>query len=111
MFKTKRVSRHKRIRKNVSGSATRPRVAVFRSTQHIYAQIINDAEHKTLVSASDLSVDKGTKTERAKRVGVDLAQKAVKKNIKQIVFDRGGIKYHGRVAALAAGLREGGLEF
>ena len=111
MYKNKRLARHKSIRKNISGTEARPRVAVFRSTQHIYAQIVNDLEHVTLVAASDLKADTGTKSEKAKKVGVELAEKAIKKNIKKVVFDRGGIKYHGRVAALAEGLREGGLEF
>ncbi len=111
MFKIKRQHRHKRVRKTITGTMERPRVAVFRSTQHIYAQIINDTEHKTLVSESDLKLEKGTKKEKAVLVGENLAKKALSAKIKKVVFDRGGIKYHGRVASLAEGLRKGGLEF
>jgi large subunit ribosomal protein L18 len=106
-----RVRRHKSIRRNVVGTTERPRLAVFRSTQHIYAQIIDDGKHLTLVAESDLKVDKGTKMERAQIVGENIAKKAVAKKIKAIVFDRGGFKYHGRIAALATGARKGGLEF
>lgn len=93
------------------GNKNRPRLAVFRSSQHIYAQIINDSEGKTLVSESDLALKEGAKKTRAQTVGENLAKKAIKKNIKLVVFDRGGFKYHGRVAALAEGARKGGLEF
>lgn len=102
---------HKRVRKAVVGNEARPRVAVFKSSQHIYAQIIDDSAHKTLVSESDLKIEKGTKTEKATTVGEKLAEKALKAKIKAVVFDRGGFRYHGRVQALAEGLRKGGLEF
>ena len=89
----------------------RPRVAVFKSGQHIYAQIIDDKAGKTLVSESDLKVKEGTKKERATKVGEILAGKAAKAKITKVVFDRGGFAYHGRVASLAEGLRKGGLQF
>lgn len=93
------------------GTKDRPRLSVFRSGKHIFAQIINDAESKTLVSASDLNLDKSTKSQKAYEVGKKLAEKALKKKIKAVVFDRGGYLYHGRVLELAKGVREGGLEF
>lgn len=93
------------------GVGDRPRVAVFKSGQHIYAQIIDDLKGKTLVSESDLKIKTGTKKEKAGKVGETLAAKAVKAKIKKIVFDRGGFSYHGRIAALAEGLRKGGLQF
>lgn len=89
----------------------RPRVAVFRSGQHIYAQIIDDNKGATLVAESDLKVTTGTKKEKAMKVGETLAQKAIKAKITKVVFDRGGFAYHGRVASLAEGLRKGGLQF
>lgn len=109
-----RLRRHARVRKNVSGTAQRPRLNVFRSLNHIYAQIIDDTTGTTLVAAS--SMDKGFaanggNVEGAKAVGEAVAKKALEKGIKQVVFDRGGYVYHGRVAALAEGAREGGLEF
>lgn len=111
MLKEKRVRRHKGIRKYLGGSSDRPRLAVFRSTQHIYAQIIDDLSHKTLVSASDLTEKSGTKKEKALRVGEELAKKAKSKKISKVVFDRGGFKFHGRIAAVAEGARKGGLDF
>jgi large subunit ribosomal protein L18 len=111
MKKLLRVSKHKRTRKNIFGTNDKPRVAVFKSGQHIYAQIIDDKTGKTLAADSDLKVKSGTKKERAEKVGESLAQKAVKAKITKIVFDRGGSLYHGRVAALAEGLRKGGLVF
>ena len=111
MQKLKRKAIHKRVRKNVTGRTDRPRVAVFKSSQHIYAQIIDDSSHTTIVSESDLKLTTGTKTEKATLVGENLAKKAIDKKVKAIIFDRGGFKYHGRVASLAEGLRKGGLEF
>lgn len=111
MLKQKRLQRHKKVRKNITGSKNRPRLSVFRSTQHIYAQIIDDNKGHTLVYESDLKVKTGTKTERAAQVGENIAKKASQKKIKKIVFDKGGFKFHGRVAALAQGARKGGLEF
>jgi len=109
-----RLKRHRRVRKNISGTAERPRLNVFRSLNHIYAQIIDDTKGVTLVSAS--SMDKefnqyGGNCEAAKEVGKAVAKKALEKGIKAVVFDRGGYVYHGRVAALAEGAREGGLDF
>jgi large subunit ribosomal protein L18 len=109
--------RHQRVRKKVSGTAARPRLAVYRSEHHIYAQVIDDASGHTLAAASTL--DKGLKTdlkyggnvEAAKRVGQLLGERAKGAGIQTVVFDRGGFKYHGRVAALAEGAREAGLEF
>jgi large subunit ribosomal protein L18 len=111
MYKTKRLQRHTKVRKKISGTNERPRVAIFRSTQHIYAQIIDDLENKTLAAESDLKVKSGNKSERATQVGEALAKKALGKKISKVVFDRGGFLYHGRVKALAEGLRKGGLEF
>ena len=109
-----RIKRHKRVRKNISGTAARPRLNVFRSLSNIYAQIIDDEKGVTLVAAS--SMDKGFEgyggnIEAAKAVGKAVAEKALAAGIKEVVFDRGGYVYHGRVAALAEGAREGGLEF
>jgi large subunit ribosomal protein L18 len=114
--KEMRRARHRRIRRALSGTPERPRLAVFRSLAHIYGQIIDDASGQTLVAASDLEPDvrkvaSGTKTERAKRVGRELAERAKAKGIGAVVFDRGGFLYHGRVRSLAEGAREGGLEF
>lgn len=112
-----RVIRHARVRKKVSGTAERPRLCVYRSTNHIYAQIIDDVKGNTLCSASTLSKDvaseiaKATKTEASKIVGAAVAKKALAIGIKQVVFDRGGYLYTGRVQALADGAREAGLEF
>jgi large subunit ribosomal protein L18 len=105
---------HARIRRKLRGTAERPRLAVFRSVAHIYAQVIDDAEGKTLVSAS--SVDKGAKTNggnvaAAKAIGKTVAERAKVKGIKRVVFDRGGYQYHGRVKALAEAARAAGLEF
>ena len=109
-----RMKRHLRVRKNISGSAERPRLNVYRSLNHIYAQIIDDTKGITLVSASSMDKDftgYGGNIEAAKAVGNLVAKKALEKGIKAVVFDRGGYVYHGRVAALAEGAREGGLEF
>ena len=109
--------RHERVRKKISGTAERPRFCVYRSLNHIYAQIIDDTVGNTLVAASTL--DKAikadlagkTKSEKAKLVGELLAKKALEKGIETVVFDRGGYLYTGRVASLADGAREGGLKF
>ena len=105
------LNKHKKVRKNIVGTVDRPRLVVFRSSQHIYAQIIDDGKHQTLVSSSDLKLAKATKIEKATLVGEVIAKAAKAKKINRIVFDRGGFKYHGRVAALAQGARKGGLEF
>lgn len=103
--------RHIRVRKNVVGTTGRPRLAVFRSGKHIYAQVIDDRVGKTLAFASDLKLKNGTLQEMAYAVGKELAEKAIKTGIKKVVFDRGGFLYHGRIKRLADGAREGGLEF
>ena len=106
-----RVRRHERVRKNVSGTAERPRLNVYRSLKNIYAQIIDDTTGTTLVSASSLELENGGNKDAAFEVGSMVAKKAVEKGIKAVVFDRGGYIYHGRVQKLAEGAREGGLEF
>lgn len=108
-----KIRRKARVRSKVKGTPERPRLSVFRSLKHISAQIIDDVNGKTLVSAKDqeIKTDKKTKTELAAEVGSSVAKKALEKNIKQVVFDRGGNKYIGRVKAVAEGARNGGLEF
>lgn len=109
-----RVRRHLRVRKKVSGTAERPRLAVYRSEKHIYAQIIDDVAQKTLVSASSAEKEfngLGSNKEAAKMVGKMVAEKAIEKGIKEVVFDRGGFIYHGRIQELAEGAREAGLQF
>lgn len=106
-----RERRHKRIRARVQGTAKRPRLCVFRSNKHTYAQLIDDENNKVIVSASDAGFKKGKKIEKAQKVGELIAQKAQEKKIKKIVFDRAGYKYHGRVKALAEAAREKGLNF
>ncbi|HNP79659.1 MAG TPA: 50S ribosomal protein L18 [Candidatus Pacearchaeota archaeon] len=108
--KNKRLKRHKRVRAKIKGAEKSPRLCVFRSISHIYAQLINDETGKTLISIQDSGL-KGNKTEIAKKVGNLLAEKAKEKKIEKVIFDRGGYKYHGRVKALAEGAREGGLKF
>ena len=105
-----RVRRHGRVRKKVSGTAARPRLAVYRSNRHIYAQLIDDATSATITQASDLEVTGDGKTDRAKKVGELIAGRAKERGVERAVFDRGGRLYHGRVAALADGAREGGLQ-
>ena len=109
-----RLRRHKRIRAKISGSAARPRLDVFRSNANIYAQIIDDENGVTLLSASSLDKEfegYGGNKEAAKAVGTMIAKKALEKGITEVVFDRGGYVYHGRVQALAEAAREGGLKF
>ncbi len=112
-----RLRRHTRVRKKVEGTAPAPRLAVFRSLSHIYAQVIDDAAGHTLVAASDLEPDiRGklggkNKTQKAEVVGSLLAERAKGKGVARVVFDRGGFKYHGRVKALAEAARKGGLQF
>ena len=109
-----RLLRHTRVRTKISGTAERPRLDVFRSSKHIYAQIIDDASGKTLVSASTVDKDfvgYGGNKEAAKKVGQRVAEKALAAGITNVVFDRGGYIYHGRVKELAEGAREGGLKF
>ena len=105
-----RVRRHARVRKKVSGTEQRPRLAVYRSNRHIYAQLVDDATARTVASASDSGITDGDKSARAKQVGKALAERAKAAGVERVVFDRGGRLYHGRVKALAEGAREGGLE-
>ena len=112
--KAQRLHRHKRVRGKISGTPERPRLNVFRSETNIYAQVIDDVNGVTLVSASSLEKGfecDGTKTDAAKKVGQLVAERAKAKGIETVVFDRGGYVYHGRVQALAEGAREGGLQF
>ena len=110
-----RKRRHLRVRKKVEGSAARPRLVVTRSTRHVFVQVVDDLAARTLVSAStmeaDLRGEDGDKTAKARKVGELVAARAKAAGIDSVVFDRGGNRYHGRVAALADGAREGGLTF
>jgi len=112
-----RIRRHERIRKNVAGTPSRPRLCVFRALAHIYAQVIDDEAGNTLVSASSVDRDLRAKlaglkkTEQAKVIGQAVAERAKARGIQQVVFDRGGFRYVGRVKALADAAREGGLDF
>ena len=107
--------RHFRLRKHLTGTAGRPRLVVSRSARHVFVQVVDDTEGKTLASASTMDADlrsfDGDKTAKAKRVGELVAERAKAAGVEAVVFDRGGNKYHGRVAALADGAREGGLAF
>ena len=113
----RRVKRHDRVRKNLNGTPERPRLCVYRSNKNISAQIIDDVNGITLVAASSLDkelkaeLENGGNKEAAKKVGAVLAKRALEKGIEVVCFDRGGFLYHGRVAELAAGAREGGLKF
>lgn len=110
-----RAKKHLRVRKKIAGTTECPRLTVYRSAKHIYAQIIDDANGVTLAAASTqdtgLKSEYGGNKDAAKKVGLLIAEKALAKEIKTVVFDRGGLIYHGRIAALAEGAREGGLEF
>ena len=112
---TARKRRHTRVRKRVTGTATRPRLVVSRSTRHLFVQVVDDSAGTTLASASTMEADlrafDGDKSAKAKKVGELLAERAKSAGVEAVVFDRGGNKYHGRVAALADGAREGGLAF
>lgn len=112
-----RKRRHERIRRRIYGTPDRPRLNVFRSLSHMYAQLIDDMNGHTMAAASTLDeqvrskLDGLTKTEQARLVGETIAERAKEQGVEEVVFDRAGYKYHGRVAALAEGAREGGLEF
>ena len=106
----KKIRRHNRVRAKVKGTSQMPRLCVFRSNQHITAQVIDDEKGKTIIFASDEKL-KGNKSQKAIEVGKAIAKLAQEKKISKIVFDRGGFNYHGRVKALADGAREGGLQF
>jgi large subunit ribosomal protein L18 len=110
---TGREKRHNRVRARVNGTQERPRLNVFRSLNHIYAQVIDDVQGHTLVAAStlDKTVSEAPKTEQAKAVGKLVAERAKAAGISKVVYDRGGYLYHGRIKALAEGAREGGLDF
>ena len=112
--KGQRQKRHARVRGKISGTAERPRLSVFRSENHIYAQLIDDVAGNTICSASTVEKSfegNGSNIEAAKKVGATIAERALGKGISEVVFDRGGNIYHGRVQALAEGAREGGLKF
>ncbi len=112
-----RIRRHRRVRKKLAGTAARPRLCVFRSLTHIYAQVVDDESGRTLVAASDLEAEMrsdgkaGTKTVIAGKVGALVGRRSVEKGIEHVIFDRGGYRYHGRVKALAESAREAGLKF
>jgi large subunit ribosomal protein L18 len=105
-----RVRRHARVRKKIAGSAARPRLAVYRSNRHIYVQLIDDVRATTVAQASDAEVKQSGKMDRAKAVGALIATRAKDAGIERAVFDRGGRQFHGRVAAVAEGAREEGLQ-
>jgi large subunit ribosomal protein L18 len=107
----KRIRRHKRIRAKISGTQDKPRLSVFKSNKYIHAQIIDDYNAVTLAAITDRSTEGKTKTERAKKAGIEIAKAAKLKKIDNVVFDRGGFVYSGRVKAFAEGAREGGLIF
>ena len=110
--RSQRIKRHKRVRAKISGTPERPRLCVFRSEKNIYAQVIDDVAGVTLCSASSLKLDgNGGNKAAAREVGKAVAKAALAKGIEEVVFDRGGYLYHGRVAELAEGAREGGLKF
>ena len=113
-----RARRHRSLRKRMTGTPERPRLVVFRSARHTYAQVVDDLAHRTLAAASDLASRKdesasalAKKRHRAKTVGAQVAKLCLEKGIRKVVFDRAGYRYHGRVSAVAAGAREAGLDF
>jgi large subunit ribosomal protein L18 len=103
--------RHRRVRKKVTGTSERPRLAVYRSNRRVYAQLIDDISGRTLVAAASSASNGDKPVALAKKVGTEIAEKAKANGISRAVFDRGGFKYHGRIQAVAEGAREGGLEF
>jgi len=105
-----RTRRHFRVRKKVNGTSERPRLVIYRSLKHIYAQLVDDVAQRTLMTVTDSGLE-GKKSEKSAEVGKRIAQKAKEAGVTKVVFDRGGYKYHGRVKAVADGAREGGLEF
>jgi len=111
MKANQRIKRHKRIRGKIFGTSEVPRFCVFRSNKHIYAQLIDDDKAKTIVSADDKKIKASGKISIAEQVGKLIAQKAIDKKIKKVVFDRGGYKYHGRIKSLADSARKAGLKF
>src|SRR6184192_3731344 len=107
----KRFRRHLRVRNRVTGTSERPRLVVFRSLKHIYAQLVDDTANKTLATVSDLGIEQGKKGERAAEVGKLIAERAKSAGVTRVVFDRAGYRYNGRIKAVADGARKGGLEF
>jgi len=107
----KRYRRHLRVRNKVKGTPERPRLVVFRSLKHIYAQLVDDTTGRTLATVSDLNIEQGKKGERAAEVGKLIAERARTSGVTRVVFDRAGYRYHGRVRAVADAARKGGLEF
>src|SRR3954463_14559354 len=107
----KRERRHIRVRRKVAGTDARPRLVVFRSLKHIYAQLVDDVTNKTIATVGDLDIEDKKKTEKATEVGKRIAERAKAAGITKVVFDRAGYQYHGRVKAVAEGARKGGLEF
>jgi large subunit ribosomal protein L18 len=107
----KRYRRHLRVRKKVTGTAERPRLVIFRSVKHIYAQLVDDVARRTIATVSSTDIGDGKKTAKSAEVGKRIAARAKEAGITQVVFDRAGYQYHGRVKAVADGAREGGLEF
>lgn len=112
--KTKRIIRHKRVRSIIRGTNSRPRLSVFRSSKHVFVQLVDDDAKKTIIGISDTEASKSkkmTKSDRAFAIGKLIAQKAGEQKIKKVIFDRGGYQYHGRIQKVAEGARDGGLEF
>jgi large subunit ribosomal protein L18 len=107
----RRFKRHLRIRNKITGTQERPRLVVFRSLKHIYAQLVDDTANRTIATVSDLGIEQGKKGERAAEVGKLIAERAKTAGITRVVFDRAGYRYHGRIKAVADGARKGGLEF
>jgi large subunit ribosomal protein L18 len=113
-IQNREIRRARRIRAKVQGTTERPRLSVFRSNKHVYAQLINDETKETLTGASEGELklaEKATKSDRAKQIGLLIAKKAATKKVTAVVFDKGSYRYHGRVKAIAEGAREGGLKF
>lgn len=106
-----RLRRKARVRSRVAGTAARPRLSIFRSATHMYAQLIDDEQGVTIAAANDLKITEGTKSQKAEQVGQEIAKKAKDLKIETVVFDRGGFNYHGRVKALADAARSSGLNF
>jgi large subunit ribosomal protein L18 len=107
----RRFKRHLRVRNKITGTPERPRLVVFRSLKHIYAQLVDDTASRTIATVSDLGIEQGKKGERASEVGKLIADRAKEAGITRVVFDRAGYRYHGRIKAVADGARKGGLEF
>ena len=107
----RRFKRHLRVRNKITGTPERPRLVVFRSLKHIYAQLVDDTKSRTIATVSDLGIEQGKKGERASEVGKLIADRAKQAGITRVVFDRAGYRYHGRIKAVADGARKGGLEF